>query len=156
MLNPKSRVPLYHQLAEILEERIRSGAYRPGDSIPTETQLAGEFELGRPTVRQATEQLVKKSLVERRRGSGTFVCDAKVEVELFSKAGLKASFAKSGLEIETSVVLAPLQVQSQHLNCPSLRVGRLVQVKGESVLFETLELAMKEFSGIEDRLQEPF
>ena len=55
MLNPNSPIPLYHQLAEILQNRIRSGVYPPGEMIPSEIGLAKQYGIGRPTVRQAME-----------------------------------------------------------------------------------------------------
>ena len=51
MLNPNSPLPLYHQLAEILLSRIRSGQYPPGGRIPSEHQLAATYCIGRPTAR---------------------------------------------------------------------------------------------------------
>ncbi len=73
MLNPNSPVPLYHQLAEIISDRIRSGEYEPGQAIPSETALARQYHIGRPTVRQAMDVLAHKHLIQRRRGAGTFV-----------------------------------------------------------------------------------
>ncbi len=67
MLNHTSPIPLYHQLADILQERIRSGQYSPGQMIPSETGLAKEYGIGRPTVRQAMDTLVKKGLIQRKR-----------------------------------------------------------------------------------------
>ncbi len=68
-----SRVPLYFQLSQQLEAAIRDGRLRPGDRIATETELAGRLGLGRPTVRQAVQELVSKGLLVRRRGVGTQV-----------------------------------------------------------------------------------
>lgn len=68
MLNPNSPVPLYHQLAEMLQDQIRSGVFAPGDVLPSEIALAKQHEIGRPTVRQAMDQLVQKGLIFRRRG----------------------------------------------------------------------------------------
>lgn len=99
MLNPSSPVPLYHQLADILSEQIRRGDFVVGSKIPSEHVLASEYGLGRPTVRQATEILVRKNVLERRRGSGTFVSD-KPEVDLFSLGGTLASFNSSGFNLE--------------------------------------------------------
>jgi DNA-binding GntR family transcriptional regulator len=58
MLNHKSPIPLYHQLADILLEQIRSGHYKPGQMIPSETGLAKQYSIGRPTVHQAMDTLV--------------------------------------------------------------------------------------------------
>jgi DNA-binding GntR family transcriptional regulator len=72
-LDRSSRVPLYFQLAEQLEAAIRDGRLQPGDRIDTETELAERLGLGRPTVRQAVQELVSKGLLVRRRGVGTQV-----------------------------------------------------------------------------------
>ena len=74
-----SRVPLYFQLAQQLEDAIRDGRLRPGDRIDTETELAQRLSLGRPTVRQAVQELVSKGLLVRRRGVGTPGCRGAVQ-----------------------------------------------------------------------------
>lgn len=75
-LDRGSRVPLYFQLAQQLEDAIRDGRLQPGDRIDTETTLAERLGLGRPTVRQAVQELVSKGLLVRRRGVGTQVVAA--------------------------------------------------------------------------------
>lgn len=75
-LDRASRVPLYFQLSQQLEAAIRDGRLQPGDRIETETELAERLGLGRPTVRQAVQELVSKGLLVRRRGVGTQVVDA--------------------------------------------------------------------------------
>ena len=72
-LDRGSRVPLYAQLADQLEAAIHDGRLAPGDRIDTETELAERLGLGRPTVRQAVQELVSKGLLVRRRGVGTQV-----------------------------------------------------------------------------------
>ncbi|SLM28901.1 Transcriptional regulator, GntR family [Desulfamplus magnetovallimortis] len=103
MLNPHSPIPLYHQLAEILIKQIRS-ACSPGEMLPSETTIAKQYGIGRPTVRQAMEILVRKGMVERRRGSGTFVKDNSCEVDLFSLAGTSQAFFKQGIATRSKIV----------------------------------------------------
>ena len=101
MLNPQAPTPLYHQLAEQLTARIRSGEYPPGSRIPSEHQLSADFAVGRPTVRQAIEVLARKGLLTRRRGAGTFVCEPQQEIALFSLDGTGAAFHDKGLAVES-------------------------------------------------------
>jgi len=96
MLNSRSPIPLYRQLTDILLSKIRSGEYPQGERIPSEHELAETFGIGRPTARQATEQLVRNGILIRKRGSGTFVQSEQKEVDLFSFAGTMASFHKKG------------------------------------------------------------
>jgi GntR family transcriptional regulator len=104
VLNPASPVPLYHQLAELLSARIASGELAVGDKLPSEPELAREFQIGRPTVRQATDLLVRRHMIERRRGSGTYVQPKSPSVDLFSFAGTLSSFRSSGLSLDTSLL----------------------------------------------------
>jgi GntR family transcriptional regulator len=91
MLDPDSPVPLYRQLADELSAQISAGRLSAGERIPSEHELAARYSLGRPTVRQATEVLVRRRVLERRRGSGTYVSDVPPEVDLFSLGGTLAS-----------------------------------------------------------------
>lgn len=103
MLNTQSPIPLYHQLADLLTARIRAGEYGVGDRIPSEHQLAAAFGIGRPTVRQAIDVLVRRRMLVRRRGSGTYVAEADHEVDLFSLAGTTSAFQRQGLTVDTRV-----------------------------------------------------
>lgn len=104
MLNPASPLPLYHQLAELLIQRISSGELADGTRLPSEPELSRTHGIGRPTVRQATELLVQRGLLERRRGSGTYVRKAPPRVDLFSLAGTLSSFQKGGIELTHKLV----------------------------------------------------
>lgn len=80
----RSPVPLYHQLKEMLVEKIESGEWQPGHQLPTEFQLSSEFSLSRATVRQAMQLLANQGLIERRQGSGTFVARPKISHNLLA------------------------------------------------------------------------
>lgn len=74
VMEPQSLpAPLYHRAFGLLYQRIAEGTYGPGDQLPTEDELAGEFGVSRATVRQAVSELVKRALVVRQQGRGTFV-----------------------------------------------------------------------------------
>lgn len=72
-------VPSYYRLESHLRESIRSGALRPGDPIPPESQLCQEFQVSRTTVRQALSRLVYEGLISRHRGRGSFVAEPRLE-----------------------------------------------------------------------------
>jgi GntR family transcriptional repressor for pyruvate dehydrogenase complex len=64
-------------LADVVFERmhraIKSGAYQPDERLPTEHDLAAEFEVSRPIIREALRRLREQGLVYSRRGAGSFV-----------------------------------------------------------------------------------
>jgi len=154
-LNPNAPIPLYRQLAELITEGIRSGTYQTGSRIPSEPKLAAEHHLGRPTVRQAIDLLVRRGLLLRRRGSGTYVCDPQQEVDLFSLDGTGASFAKTGVPIETRILAPPTlcsvdgQKDNPFRGLQAYTLSRLTRAAGTPVLVEDLYLHPNLFAGID-------
>jgi GntR family transcriptional regulator len=73
MIDSALALPLYHQVAGILRQRIEEGAYPVGWRLNSEGELAEEFDVSRATIRQAMGALESEGLVVRRRGRGTFV-----------------------------------------------------------------------------------
>lgn len=65
--------PLYLQIRDVLEKSLEAGEWAPGDSIPSEVELAGRFGVAQGTVRKAIEALAADNLLVRRQGKGTFV-----------------------------------------------------------------------------------
>lgn len=61
------------QVREGITAMIRAGQLQNGDKLPTETQLAGMFGVGRSSVREAVQSLVGLGIVEMRPGRGAFV-----------------------------------------------------------------------------------
>lgn len=153
-LNPASPLPLYRQLADWLLERIRDGEYPSGSRIPSEPELARAFSVGRPTVRQATDLLVRRQCLERRRGSGTYVVEPPERVDLFSLAGTLASFEQGGVAVRTTIVRRTrrVHVEPDPENPFSGRcawsLSRLSRVDGEPVLLEDLYLDVDRFPGL--------
>lgn len=71
-------MPVYYQLAEDLKQLIESGELKPGDAIPSETQLVGEYGISRVTVRRGLALLLEAGLIETVRGKGNFVAKPKL------------------------------------------------------------------------------
>lgn len=69
---PNQQAP-YQRIKEDLLERVRSGIWSPGDTIPGELTLAQEFDCSRSTVHRAVRELADEGVFERRRKTGTVV-----------------------------------------------------------------------------------
>lgn len=67
--------PLYAQVADDLRARILSGAWKPGERIPSEHDLCERYHVSRITVRKGIEELIGERLLRRERTRGTFVND---------------------------------------------------------------------------------
>ena len=72
---------LYQKVAAAVSSAIAEGRYRAGQRHPSERELAEEFEVSRPTVREAMLALEIRGLVEPRHGSGIYVCQAAPEAD---------------------------------------------------------------------------
>lgn len=56
-----------------LEQMILEGSLQPGQKLPPERELALQFEVSRPSLREAIQKLEAKGLLLRRQGGGTYV-----------------------------------------------------------------------------------
>ncbi len=156
MLNPQSPLPLYHQLADRLAAMIRAGEYEAGARIPSEHQLAATYGIGRPTVRQAIDVLVRRRMLARRRGAGTFVrSDPPHEIDLFSLAGTTSAFERRGLEVANRILKpmgrrrVPVGPDNPFAGGRAYTYSRLSHVDGSPVLIEDLYLHDELFAGID-------
>ncbi len=65
--------PAYRQIAAYFERQICSGKLRPGERMPTTSDIAKHFNVNPNTVQQGFELLLKRGIVERKRKRGSFV-----------------------------------------------------------------------------------
>jgi DNA-binding GntR family transcriptional regulator len=71
-------LPLFMRITELISREIAAGHWRAGDRLPTEAELSKSLEAAVGTVRKALAELVARGMVERRQGSGTYVCEGAV------------------------------------------------------------------------------
>lgn len=64
---------LYQKIAGKIAEAISQGRFPPGTRLPSERELADDFAVSRPTIREAMIALEMRGLVEPRHGSGIYV-----------------------------------------------------------------------------------
>ncbi len=60
-------------IMEQLEQMILEGSLQPGQKLPPERELASQFDVSRPSLREAIQKLEAKGLLSRRQGGGTYV-----------------------------------------------------------------------------------
>ena len=128
--------PLYLQLQKRIGDALLSGRLGPGDSLPSEREMAEMTGLSRVTIRKAVQSLVASGQLLQRRGSGTFVA-ARVE-RLEQALSLLTSFtedmARRGRSVESVWIArglhaaAPEEVMALGLAAGE-RVARLDRVR---------------------------
>lgn len=65
--------PLYQQIKGLILQSLQSSEWKPGESIPSEMDLAVRYRVSQGTVRKAIDELASGHLLVRKQGKGTFV-----------------------------------------------------------------------------------
>jgi len=156
MINNNSPLPLYLQLANIIEQRILSREFKIGEKLPSENQLSKEYNIARPTVRQALEYLKNRGLITKKKGLGTFVRDyRKNEISLFSFSGVSEAFKQKGVKFEKELIeKLVLKKIVTEVNNPFFErfayyFSRLDIVEDKPLIFERFFLDCEIFRGLE-------
>lgn len=116
-------VPVYYQIKQTIKGWITSGEFNCGEKIPSEMELAANFEVSRLTVRQAISQLVQEGLLTSKRGEGTFVTKNRSLIETF--------------DLEFTGFLDDLFYQVSKVVTKSAEISRVVPSK---IIVEKLDL----------------
>ena len=74
--------PVYLRIQQDLRAAIGSKDYKPGDLLPSETELAKRYATTRATVVHALQGLVFEGLIKRKQGLGTFVAHPVVSTDV--------------------------------------------------------------------------
>jgi GntR family transcriptional regulator len=154
-----SPVPRYHQLKEILREKIRSGEWKPGDIIPSERELSETYGISRMTTRQAITDLVNEGVFYREQGKGTFVTRHKITQQLMRLTGFTEDISARGQHPSTKVLSAQMLPATEsiaeklHVDIgqPVFCIQRLRLADGEPL---AIELSHIHFKGCEKLLED--
>jgi GntR family histidine utilization transcriptional repressor len=83
-------------IRQVIEDRIMSGAWHPGDRVPAEHALMVEFGCSRMTVNRALSALAGAGFVERRRGAGTVVARPRAQMAAIAIPDIQAQVEAAG------------------------------------------------------------
>ena len=75
MIKPISKKKYYETISEQIEQAILSGEWAEGSRVPTEDELAGIFQVGRGSIREAITNLQMSGVLNSSPGIGTYVAD---------------------------------------------------------------------------------
>jgi len=100
----KGAVSLYAQIEALIKDRIESGEYATGDTLPSEKQLMEHFQVSRMTVRQAMANLSNQGYVSCARGIGTIVTFQKINERIQHIVSFSQELMQHGYEMKTSYV----------------------------------------------------
>ncbi len=145
MIDKFSVIPLYYQLAKLLKNQIRTGELKPGEALPSETELAEKFEISRMTVRKAIGELIAQGMVYPIQGKGTFVSKPKLDNVVFELDSYNWQLNERGLDWKTKLLDAKIIRSNPELkrkfdlqddNTPFLYFSTVLLVEGEPLVYE--------------------
>ena len=144
-------IPRYYQLKEILERRLQSGEFQPGDQFPTDENLCSEYGLSRGTVRRAVDMLVEEGRLCREQGRGTFVTTPPLIPMFFRLASFDEEMRQRGRVpgtklLHLKVLPASDQIAADLLLEPGeevIEIARLRLADGQPMAYERRYLAYK-------------
>lgn len=114
-LDKTSLVPLYRQLADHIEKEIREGALPEGSRLPSEQEWIRRLGVSRVTVRQAMDFLMRKSIIVRKQGMGTYVQKTVMTQGLDDLFGFYPALLNRGLHPKTELLAYHIQTPSREV-----------------------------------------
>lgn len=127
-LNRKLHIPLYIQLKDQILAEIKSDSYEIGDVIPSEQEMMKTYLVGRVTVREAINELVKEGLLEKIQGKGTFIKRKNTSLGFEPLLSLSYSLNIRGWQHHNQILQHRLIDNSETLTA-------LTEIKSAKVLF---------------------
>jgi Transcriptional regulators len=146
--------PLYEMVDSLIRKRLVDNVWRPGDTLPSEVQLAREFGVSQGTVRKAIDALVAEGVLTRRQGVGTFVSEMRDRRELFlffNMVGADGHREMPAAEVLSREDGAAGAIEAKKLaldvGAPVVRLKRLRLFRGAPRIFETVVIDAARFPG---------
>jgi GntR family transcriptional regulator len=135
--------PQYRQIEQALRERIST--LRPGERLPSDSDLCGEFKVSRMTARSAMQRLAQDGLIRREPGRGSFVAEPPAHrratrLMTFTHEMLRAGRVPSS-RVLTRVIRPSSTAEAASLGIPArqpvVHLRRLRQADDEPIALES-------------------
>jgi GntR family transcriptional regulator len=148
--------PLYLQIKELLLKSLAAVEWRPGETIPSELELAARFGVSQGTVRKALDALAADNLVVRRQGKGTFVATHTEEkVSMFRFLRIRRDDGVDEYPVSRLVDVRRGKASSEVARALELKTGdsvitlrRLLDYGGEPAVLDEIVVPAQLFKGL--------
>ncbi|HEJ9095682.1 GntR family transcriptional regulator [Serratia odorifera] len=158
VVDKASYTPLYKQLYSIICHRILDGTYRLGDRLPTQKDIARQFDVSLIVVKQAWNALVESGIIASQRGTGSVV-NALPEGASYGHTfrGITADLSFSQIRIDSQILDIALRSAKDALldglNLPPgnkyLFISRVRSAKGKPFNHEKIYINLAFFPGLQ-------
>lgn len=152
-------MPLYRVVKRSLLSAIESGGCAPGETLPSETEIAAAMGVSIGTLRRAVDELAAEHILVRRQGRGTFVATHNTDRFLFQffhierGDGLReaplvdlVSFERSRADDDE-----PARELQLRPGDPVILIENRLRLQGSAVIYDRLTLPSAQFKGLTEK-----
>lgn len=140
---------LHAQIRQYILDLIQRECLKPGDILPSETELENTLHASRTTIRAALIDLQYEGYIVRKQGKGTFVAETTYEEQLTLLKGFTEDNVSRGKKVSSAVVsfdtILPSEDIARQLQTnagnPIVKLTRVRYVDGEATQISTSYLA---------------
>lgn len=144
-------------MVEIIKQRVIENSWQPGMKIPSENEMAREFDLSVGTIKKALGVLVNEGVLFRRQGQGTFIAQPDfsrsfIRFFRYGMTGGKPSEVPGSRILKFEIVRADTEVADILKLGPEEKVYRIKRVRtllDKPFAVEELYLPYDKFQGID-------
>src|SRR5579872_4666717 len=148
----RNGTPVYQRIQNSIRTRIESLELAPGTAVASERELARLHQVSLMTARHALAELEREGLVERRRGSGTFVAPPRIQFNKlmsFTEQMATRSLAPQSKVLSSRIIQTEPDIAARLAlppMSPLLQIERLRVAAGEPFALESCYFSAVQFS----------
>ena len=117
----------YKKIEEYIMEGIYSGRFPANSLLPTEKELCEMFNVSRMTANKSLKKLANDGLVERIRGSGSFVRLPNLEKQSVIMSSFTEQYSKRGIRVSSKLISCAVMKANDF---PKLKLAEKLCIKG--------------------------
>ena len=151
-------MPLYRVVKRSLLQAIESGAFPPGETLPSEAEIAEQMSISIGTLRRAVDELAAEHILVRRQGRGTFVATHNTDRFLFQFFHVERDDGRREAPIVDLVSFErvrvddePAQALQLRLGDPVIQIENRLRLQGMAVIYDRLTLPATLFKGLTEK-----
>jgi GntR family transcriptional regulator len=151
-------MPLYRVVKRSLLQAIESGAFPPGETLPSESEIAGQMGISIGTLRRAVDELAAEHILVRRQGRGTFVATHNTDRFLFQFFHVERDDGRREAPVVDLVSFERVRAEEEPAQALQLRAGDPViqienrlRLQGTAVIYDRLTLPATLFKGLTEK-----
>lgn len=128
----ESSTPKFATIKEYIFSQIETGNWAEHSRVPSENELASQFNVSRMTARRALQELTKQGVLYRTQGVGSFVASAKSQSALLEIRNIADEIQARGHFHSAELV------QLSQIPCPTVVASALGLQRNDPVYFSLI------------------